>query len=155
MGLERESALQGSILARFCSHELASCFLEVASAQLDMGYDANACTVAIPTNARRHGTREHIVHSWNELIMHRVLRPCYAIELNQITPSDVKDWNSVRETVMTIAGTELALDLEQVEFVMKKIDDLDDFCSSLYFESLIYCKLRSVCAYIPIKYPKR
>jgi len=57
MGLERESALQGSILARFCSHELASCFLEVASEQLEMRYDSNACTVAIPENARRHGTR--------------------------------------------------------------------------------------------------
>ena len=127
MGLERESALQGSILARFCSHELASCFLEVASEQLEMRYDSNACTVAIPENVRRHGTREDIVQSWNELIMQRALRPCYAIELNQITPSDVGDWNSVRETVMTIAGTELALDLEQVDFVMKKIDDLDDF----------------------------
>ena len=60
------------------------------------------------------------------MILQRALRPCYAIELNQITPSDVGDWNSARETVMTIAGTELALDLEQVDFVMKKIDDLDD-----------------------------
>ena len=91
MGLERESALQGSMLARFCSHELASCFLEVASEQLEMSYNSNACTVTIPENARRHGTREDIVQSWNELIMQRVLRPCYAIELNQITPSDVEE----------------------------------------------------------------
>ena len=127
MGLERESALQGSILARFCSHELASCVLEVASEQLEMRCDSNACTVAIPEHARKHGTREDIVQSWNELIMQRVLRPCYAIELNQITPSDVEDGNSVRETVMTIAGTELALDLQDIDFVMKEIDDLHDF----------------------------
>ena len=124
MGLERESALQGSILARFRSHELASCFLEVANEELGMGYDPKACTVAIPTNASKHGTREDIVQAWNDLITLRALRRCYAIELNQITPSDVIEWNSVRDTVMTIAGSELAFELDDLDVVMKEIDGI-------------------------------
>ena len=122
MGLERESALQGSILARFRSHELASCFLKVSNEELGMGYLPQACTVAIPTNASKHGTQEHIVQAWKDLITLRALRRCYAIDRNQITPSEVIEWTSVRATVMPIAGSELAVELEDLDVVMKEID---------------------------------
>ena len=124
MGLERESVLQSSILARFRSHELASCFLEVANEELGMGYVPQACTVAIPTNASKHGTREHIVQAWKDLITLRALRRCYAIDRNQITPSEVIEWISVRATVKLIAGSELAVELEELDVVMKKKDDI-------------------------------
>ena len=38
MGLEREFEMQGSVLARFGSHELASCFFAVAVQELGIGY---------------------------------------------------------------------------------------------------------------------
>ena len=59
--------------------------------------------------------------------MLRAPRPCYAIELNQIIPSDVKDWTSVRDTLITIAGLELAFELADLDVVMKEIDDLREF----------------------------
>ena len=57
-----------------------------------------------------------------DLITLRALRRCYAIDRNQITPSAVIEWTSVRATVMPIAGSELAVELEELDVVMKEID---------------------------------
>ena len=78
MGLEREHEMQGSVLARFCSHELASCYLAVASEQLEMGYTRDVCTCTIPEEARKHGSRMAILEKWEALINSRKLRPCYS-----------------------------------------------------------------------------
>ena len=61
MGLERQHDIQSSVLARFCSHELASCFLAVASEELGIGYVGDACTCIIPETALKSGGRHEIV----------------------------------------------------------------------------------------------
>ena len=64
MGLERQHEIQSTALARFGSHELAYCFLAVASEKLKLGYVDDACTCVIPEGARRHGAKEKIVEQW-------------------------------------------------------------------------------------------
>ena len=61
MGLERQHYVQSSVLARFCSHELASCYLAVASERLDVGYLSEACTCIIPEASRKHGGRNEVM----------------------------------------------------------------------------------------------
>ena len=82
---------------------MASCYLEVASEKLGMGYLNDACTCTIPEEARKHGTRAEILSRWKALIQQRNLRPCYNIELDQYIVSGQEGWCGVMETLATNA----------------------------------------------------
>ena len=84
LGLERQHDIQCSVLARFGSHELASCFLAVASEELEIGYDGDACTSVIPEAAHKHGSKEEIRRRWGDLIELRDLPACYKITLDKV-----------------------------------------------------------------------
>jgi len=83
MGLERQHELQSSILGRFRSHELAACFLSVATTELMVGYRAEACTCVLPDEASKHGTATTILTSWQALIEAQQLQPAYAMHCEQ------------------------------------------------------------------------
>ena len=115
MGLERQHDIQSSVLARFGSHELASCFLAVASEELGIGYVDDACRCIIPEGARKHGSRDETVRQWDRLTRLRNLRPCYNIALEQVTVSSTTGWDHVRKIVERVAAMECAEALNFVE----------------------------------------
>ena len=117
MGLERQHDIQSSVLARFGSHELASCFLAVASEELGIGYVKDACTCVILEEAQKHGGRHEIVRQWDSLIESRNLHSCFAVE--QFTDSTTPDWDHVRKIVEQAAAMECGEALQHVDQMMR------------------------------------
>ena len=105
MGIERQHDIQSSVIARFCSHEMASSYLEIASEKkLGMGYLNGACTCTIPEEARKHGTRDEILSQWDALIQLRNLRHCYNVELEQYIVSGQEGWGGVKQLLPKSLG---------------------------------------------------
>ena len=121
MGLEREFEMQGSVLARFGSHELASCFIAVANEELGSAYVGEACTCIIPEDSKKHGTRQLVLEKWYELIRMRKLSSSYNVSLKQIHISSIEGWDGVRKTVGKVAATECAEALDIVDNLMQEI----------------------------------
>ena len=103
-------------------HELAACFLAVASEELRIGYVGDACTCVIPEDARKHGGRHEILRRWDDLTKLRNLRPCYNIALEQVPVSSTPGWDRVRKTVAQVAAKECGEALEAVDDLMRNID---------------------------------
>jgi len=79
MGLERQPEMQSSILSRFHSHDLAACFLSIASTELKMGYTTEACTCVVSEAASKHGTPATILKAWHAKIKKQKLQQAYAM----------------------------------------------------------------------------
>lgn len=121
MGLERQHEIQKSILARFGSHELASCFLEVTSPQLEIGYLQEACTCVIPQHTTKHGGIQGIMKKWKTLTNGCDLKPCYDIEAEQFDEDRNPCWQDVNNTVKKTHGQQFEEALNLVDEQMKKI----------------------------------
>ena len=106
IGLEREHEIQGSVLARFGSHQLATCFLAVANEKLQMGYVRTACTCIIPEEARKHGGRAEVLATWEALLLDHSLPPCYRMEVQHVVISeDERVWDALKKTVENVSGS--------------------------------------------------
>ena len=121
MGLERQHEVQSSVLARFCSHELASCYLAVASESLHVGFLSEACTCIIPEASRKHGGRNEVMRKWHDMLEKHRLHPCYSFGPEQVIKTKTKCWDDVREMISHMAPIEYVQALNVIDTLMHKI----------------------------------
>ena len=123
MGLDRQHEVQKSILARFGSLELASCFIEVTSRQLDIGYLEKTCTCVIPKDSKKHGGIERVMEKWKTLTNTCRLKPCYDIEEEHFNEKLTAGWEDVKKAVKKPYGDKIEEALNLVDEKMNKIDE--------------------------------
>ena len=121
MGLERQHRIQSSVLARFCSHELASCYLAVASEKLGVGYLRDACTCIIPEASQKHGGRTGIMRNWQDLLDRHKLLPCYNIGAEQVMPTSAKCWAGVQDLILNMAPKDYHGALNVIDCLMRHV----------------------------------
>ena len=121
MGRERQHHIQSSVLARFCSHELASCYLAVASEKLCIGFLSEACTCIIPEASRRHGGRSLVLRKWNELLEKHRLHPCYTFGPEQVIKTKTECWDDVKAMISNMAPMEYGEALNLIDTLMQTI----------------------------------
>ena len=121
MGLERQHDVQSSVLARFCSHELASCYLAVASESLDVGFLSEACTCSIPEASRKNGGPSEVMRKWYALIETHRLQRCYALGPETVLETETQSWQNVRKMIRRMAPTDYEEALNVIETVMHTI----------------------------------
>ena len=113
MGLYKDYATQGSILARFQSFDLALCFMQVAASHLGVRYMDRACTIAVADEEATSQEREEIRNHWRTQKSFSDIRDCeYTVQPDVEELPLVQSWSAMVNLLDTIAPSVCAKHVE-------------------------------------------